>query len=841
MKKLFAMLMSSATFFLLCPNTLAQQCEKPNMMILQDRSGSMGSTCDPPNSKWADATSAIDYITSNYGDALRFGLDLFPSNDACGTGLVYVDVGDNTASSIMSNLNAHPPYDDCVGLTPMAVSLAALNRYRQLKDPDRRNFIMLVSDGDDTCAADTSNDPVQAAADLFAGGIRTYVIGFGSGANPTVLTNVAIAGHTGNYFQADNQAELEQAMDQIVNEALVEVCDDRDNDCDQQTDEDWPEKGEVCTAQVGSCMGTGVWICNQAGDGLVCDAHVSTSPEVCDGLDNDCDGETDEDFPDADSDGYTICTDCDDNNSAINPGATEVCNLMDDDCDGATDESDPQLGAQCGATDEGTCEYGSLLCVGGTLDCVGEQQAIDEINCDNLDNDCDGLTDEDQGDEICDDGIDNDCDGATDIWDDDCGSGCIPGQQQSCGTDVGDCVAGVETCDAEGQWGPCEGGYAGSEEVCDGRDNDCDGETDEDDVCGGGHDCEPGQTEVCGIDEGACRAGVRTCNTQGYWSECAGAIDPLPEWCDGEDNDCDGLTDEGDLCDGYDVCLCGNCGPRCNAGECPAGNYFCVQGWCVVDSCCGVRCENGQECEDGVCVDRCEVDDIQCPDGKVCRMGMCIEPDCYSPGHECADGTRCIAGQCVADPCFNVECPSDQYCRDGQCVELQCQDCGADELCVDGQCQQTNCTGVSCPTGQECVDGQCAADPCNGVFCSKGEICSDGICQPDPCEIVDCPADSRCKDGYCIPDDNTEADGSDGLDGSADAGVDAGDDSSTGDAGIDAGVDDKAADSSAPSESTQDTGSGGCGCETEGSASRTGTLLYLLGLLVVFGKKRYFV
>ncbi len=61
--------------------------------------------------------------------------------------------------------------------------------------------------------------------------------------------------------------------------------------------------------------------------------------EICDGLDNDCDGVIPADETDADGDGYMVCeNDCDDTDPVVNPGATEICNGIDDDCDGDIDE-----------------------------------------------------------------------------------------------------------------------------------------------------------------------------------------------------------------------------------------------------------------------------------------------------------------------------------------------------------------------------------------------------------------------------------------------------------------------------------------------------------------------
>ena len=62
-------------------------------------------------------------------------------------------------------------------------------------------------------------------------------------------------------------------------------------------------------------------------------------------------------------------------------------------------------------------------------------------------------------------------------------------------------------------------------------------------------ECTPNQTQQCGFNNvGECKLGARTCNSNGFWGECSGAVFPVEEICDSKDNDCDGQVDEGNVC-----------------------------------------------------------------------------------------------------------------------------------------------------------------------------------------------------------------------------------------------------------------------------------------------------
>jgi hypothetical protein len=133
----------------------------------------------------------------------------------------------------------------------------------------------------------------------------------------------------------------------------VESCNDVDDDCDGFTDEDFQLKGQPCDTDDPDACPLGIWTCSPLGDKVVCVDDVNQT-EICDGKDNDCNGLTDEGFPDLDANGVADCvdldldgdgdpnvTDCQPKDPLIFHGQAEDCDAIDNDCDGFLDEGFP--------------------------------------------------------------------------------------------------------------------------------------------------------------------------------------------------------------------------------------------------------------------------------------------------------------------------------------------------------------------------------------------------------------------------------------------------------------------------------------------------------------------
>ncbi len=390
---------------------------QPNLLLVLDRSCSMRRNVGNV-SKWASAVAAITSITDRYVGQIRFGLGLYPDLDGGScvqNDALVLPVQDGNVVLIQDLLTAaldrnDPYYPDgpCVTNTDTAVLQGGTDPAFVVDDsPD---YIMLITDGRHSACSRNGGDAgvVSTLEALYADrGISTYVVGFGGEVSARWLGEYAVAGGVPrqgevSYYQADDAQQLEDALNEIggqlitcayrlaelppdpsrlyvsVNQNAVardptrangwdyeeglltfygaactdltdlevldlqvtygcpeecvpetEICDLIDNDCDGEADEGCENcEPEICNGLDDDC------------DGLFDEGCPECIPEaeVCDGIDNDCDGFVDEGF-DEDGDGVTTCEgDCDDDNAAVHPGAEDFCDRIDNDCDGEIDE-----------------------------------------------------------------------------------------------------------------------------------------------------------------------------------------------------------------------------------------------------------------------------------------------------------------------------------------------------------------------------------------------------------------------------------------------------------------------------------------------------------------------
>jgi len=497
------------------------------------------------------------------------------------------------------------------------------------------------------------------------------------------------------------------------------------------------------TNEFGTCEG--LRICTEAGLSQ-CDAK-EPQPESCNGLDDDCNGETDENS-------------CDDENECTIDGCDPETGCL----------HDPVSGDAC--DDDNKCTTGDQ-CQDGT--CSGT-----EVKC----NDGNACTDDI-------------CDGTT---------GCIFLPNAAPCDDGDPCTLGDHCADEQCASGPkivCDDGNECTDDACDAQKG-CiytsnSAACDDENPCTIGDHCENGLCLWTGLldcdDANLCTTDA--CNPQ---SGCTQVNNAFP--CDDSD-----LCTLGDKCSGGECqsgqamdcgdenpCTDDTCNPLVgcihvnNSAQCDDFDPCTETDTCSGGTCVGTQlkdCDDKNPCTNDFCVPMggCSHDanSAPCDDGNVCTVGdKCAGGLCTSGSEmKCADDNPCTTDSChpvngclftpAQGPCDdNNDCTSDDHCEMGKCKSLQpvlCNDenpCTTDTCLPDGGClfqQNANACddGDPCTMSDKCADAACVSGP--ELNCDDGNICTNdwclgGICQHDPVENLcddenPCTTGDHCDDGMC--------------------------------------------------------------------------------------------
>ncbi len=579
--------------------------------------------------------------------------------------------------------------------------------------------------------------------------------------------------------------------------ASSEICDGKDNDCNGTNDDGYPNHDDDDLAD---CVDP-----DDDNDGLVDESDNCPITPNDDQLDTDGDDLGDVCDPDDDNDGAIDSKDCEPTLEYVYPFAPELCDGVDNDCDGSTDEKACDDGNICTddvcnpvtgceylnndepCTDGNPCTSGDVC---GFGDCAGSFLGCNDSNpCTNDSCSAEGGCQNVPNLLPCSDG--NAC---TDV--DTCAGGvCLPGapivceDENSCTLDTCDSKAGCQTSFLDN---PCFDGDPCTDKdtciagVCIGGPTDCDdGDPCTADSCDSAFE---GGCINAPKSEGECDDGLAcTTNDTCDAGECVGT--DVGCACL-EDTDCADAED-GNQCNGTLYCdqskvpfsckvdpstvvsceLPSGFDPACTSTSCEPDSGDCKINPAPAGSSCddGDACTNDTVCTGGACTGKakvCDDDNICTSDGcdsiKGCVFSLVDGFQACDDDNVCTENDACDAGFCVGTK--PVLCDDKNGCTDDYCdTESGCESvpnlkpCDDDNACTQNDtCASSLCVGQAktCDDGDKC-NGTETCDTATGcqagssLICDDGQPCTSDSCSPlAGCQFV--PNDSACDDGvFC--------------------------------------------------------------------------------------------